>query len=104
MLWSATGIHRLSSTVLHSYRVFFFQAEDGIRDLTVTGVQTCALPICHVQVLLAEPTEGAPGGHAAKQHGLAHGRGKVRIKGDGVLRDVANPMPFSEPRDRKSVV
>src|SRR5205085_4508581 len=26
-------------------RLFFFQAEDGIRDLTVTGVQTCALPI-----------------------------------------------------------
>src|SRR3989475_1455040 len=26
---------------------FFFQAEDGIRDLTVTGVQTCALPIYH---------------------------------------------------------
>src|SRR5580693_3524101 len=25
---------------------FFFQAEDGIRDGTVTGVQTCALPIC----------------------------------------------------------
>src|SRR2546430_1008006 len=25
--------------------IFFFQAEDGIRDLTVTGVQTCALPI-----------------------------------------------------------
>ena len=25
--------------------VFFFQAEDGIRDLNVTGVQTCALPI-----------------------------------------------------------
>src|SRR5438874_8883699 len=26
---------------------FFFQAEDGIRDLYVTGVQTCALPICY---------------------------------------------------------
>src|SRR6202020_818440 len=26
-------------------RVFFFQAEDGIRDWSVTGVQTCALPI-----------------------------------------------------------
>src|SRR4029434_11337450 len=26
--------------------VFFFQAEDGIRDSSVTGVQTCALPIC----------------------------------------------------------
>src|SRR2546430_8294632 len=32
---------------LHMFIVFFFffQAEDGIRDLTVTGVQTCALPI-----------------------------------------------------------
>src|SRR2546429_5223262 len=31
--------------------VFFFQAEDGIRDVAVTGVQTCALPICffHLQ-------------------------------------------------------
>src|SRR5256886_10882242 len=28
-----------------SLLIFFFQAEDGIRDLTVTGVQTCALPI-----------------------------------------------------------
>src|SRR5256885_13679213 len=28
-----------------SVRVFFFQAEDGIRDYKVTGVQTCALPI-----------------------------------------------------------
>src|SRR2546430_14401120 len=33
----------MSSTLL--CRCFFFQAEDGIRDLTVTGVQTCALPI-----------------------------------------------------------
>src|SRR5207248_8797512 len=30
--------------------VFFFQAEDGIRDRTVTGVQTCALPICVAEV------------------------------------------------------
>src|SRR2546429_862580 len=27
------------------WRFFFFQAEDGIRDVAVTGVQTCALPI-----------------------------------------------------------
>src|SRR2546427_9205256 len=32
-------------TFLCSFVFFFFQAEDGIRDLTVTGVQTCALPI-----------------------------------------------------------
>src|SRR6266567_6030701 len=31
--------------VLIIFFFFFFQAEDGIRDLTVTGVQTCALPI-----------------------------------------------------------
>src|SRR5256886_10488269 len=31
---------------------FFFQAEDGIRDLTVTGVQTCALPISGVILFL----------------------------------------------------
>src|SRR5207249_6937718 len=29
-----------------TYYCFFFQAEDGIRDRNVTGVQTCALPIC----------------------------------------------------------
>src|SRR5256886_4633444 len=32
-------------TRIQGYAIFFFQAEDGIRDLTVTGVQTCALPI-----------------------------------------------------------
>src|SRR3970282_2101954 len=30
---------------LHMNPMFFFQAEDGIRDRDVTGVQTCALPI-----------------------------------------------------------
>src|SRR2546429_5741186 len=32
-------------------RVFFFQAEDGIRDVAVTGVQTCALPILNCRLL-----------------------------------------------------
>src|SRR5258708_40063431 len=32
-------------TARHAISVFFFQAEDGIRDDLVTGVQTCALPI-----------------------------------------------------------
>src|SRR5204862_4638229 len=37
------------SLCLFSFLVFFFfQAEDGIRDLYVTGVQTCALPIFHL--------------------------------------------------------
>src|SRR5205823_8216117 len=34
--------------------VFFFQAEDGIRDKLVTGVQTCALPILNVDVARRE--------------------------------------------------
>src|SRR2546430_3713629 len=35
----------IGHTSVVSMYFFFFQAEDGIRDLTVTGVQTCALPI-----------------------------------------------------------
>src|SRR2546430_9238191 len=37
------GMAELNALILEIF--FFFQAEDGIRDLTVTGVQTCALPI-----------------------------------------------------------
>src|SRR2546430_6336981 len=41
---SAVNTHCARSLGLWCF-FFFFQAEDGIRDLTVTGVQTCALPI-----------------------------------------------------------
>ena len=34
--------------MLDVFIIFFFQAEDGIRDIGVTGVQTCALPIYFV--------------------------------------------------------
>src|SRR6266446_5342344 len=36
---------------------FFFQAEDGIRDYKVTGVQTCALPIFFVRAVAKRPQE-----------------------------------------------
>src|SRR2546430_4350609 len=39
---------------------FFFQAEDGIRDLTVTGVQTCALPILGAFVAASALCAAAP--------------------------------------------
>src|SRR5256885_12181971 len=46
---------KVRRTVVSMVVVFFFQAEDGIRDYKVTGVQTCALPICtipfHSQIL-----------------------------------------------------
>src|SRR2546426_9320877 len=52
---------------------FFFQAEDGIRDYKVTGVQTCALPIWSSLRARSDewegratPANGAPG-HAGEQ-------------------------------------
>src|SRR5260221_10889456 len=44
LLRSATYLQR--GLVRAAEECFFFQAEDGIRDHCVTGVQTCALPIC----------------------------------------------------------
>src|SRR5689334_25156842 len=56
---------------------FFFQAEDGIRDGTVTGVQTCALPICAP----GRPDRPAAGGGAAPLRLPGCGRGQG--PGDG---------------------
>src|SRR6266511_5365220 len=58
---------------------FFFQAEDGIRDFHVTGVQTCALPISE-----PDPPDhpGAPG--------LVHGAGE-RGRHDGSEQSSARP-------------
>src|SRR5256885_6111387 len=43
---SVTGMVAIGKPSLAVVLVYFFQAEDGIRDYKVTGVQTCALPIC----------------------------------------------------------
>src|SRR5436309_9585959 len=40
-----TTITRVCDGGVLQFTIFFFQAEDGIRDFHVTGVQTCALPI-----------------------------------------------------------
>src|SRR2546429_5672147 len=42
---------RSFKSVANLLNAFFFQAEDGIRDVAVTGVQTCALPILPLQLL-----------------------------------------------------
>src|SRR5206468_8969743 len=56
-----------ASTVMVPF-IFFFQAEDGIRDLIVTGVQTCALPICLCAglagLVAASNIKGADANHA----------------------------------------
>src|SRR5207244_5356058 len=58
---------------------FFFQAEDGIRDDLVTGVQTCALPICPADDQPAAPffPESARGG-AADAGGVSASRFPAR--------------------------
>src|SRR2546421_8673083 len=55
MVATGSSIASLISALLILF--FFFQAEDGIRDLIVTGVQTCALPIYHQLVRLLETIE-----------------------------------------------
>src|SRR2546426_9975281 len=74
---------------------FFFQAEDGIRDYKVTGVQTCALPIYREHVTLREPHVGPcvqplardPIGAAVRKGG----RVGWTVRADGVLVVVAAP-------------
>src|SRR2546422_1432173 len=59
-----------------SYVFFFFQAEDGIRDVAVTGVQTCALPISRfLGGRPREPSErgGAAGGAVEQDCGRVEG-------------------------------
>src|SRR2546427_8544474 len=77
---------------------FFFQAEDGIRDLTVTGVQTCALPISSdhsCQILrcaqndsdadtdIAENSTGAPDRNARRPATLRGAAARSRYRCDG---------------------
>src|SRR5260370_26518926 len=52
------------SVVTHILFFFFFQAEDGIRDSSVTGVQTCALPISNGAI--AGDTKAGAGKHAIR--------------------------------------
>src|SRR5438128_9035204 len=56
-----------------SYDSFFFQAEDGIRDATVTGVQTCALPISPFCSIAESPHDIMGAGHASTSIGYAVG-------------------------------
>src|SRR2546430_12121983 len=51
---------------------FFFQAEDGIRDLTVTGVQTCALPIYRAARRGAGPPDARISPLARRRRPAAH--------------------------------
>src|SRR5207248_8632110 len=72
---------------------FFFQAEDGIRDRTVTGVQTCALPIYRGYVSDITRTYPASGAFTPEQGELY---ALVRAAGTAAL---ARCTPGTEWRD-----
>src|SRR2546430_12952541 len=86
-------------TVMWSSCFFFFQAEDGIRDLTVTGVQTCALPILPVAVV-AQPPRAA---RRLLLDGLVHHRQRVQnVRVGGRQLAEANQLEESGIDDRRS--
>src|SRR5260221_229519 len=87
---------------------FFFQAEDGIRDHCVTGVQTCALPIsAHRRRLPARWRHRPRGAHRGRQaagaRGLARGGGEQARRGRPPVGPVCEERA-GLPADRKSVV
>src|SRR5258708_16152263 len=58
---------------MNSVAFFFFQAEDGIRDDLVTGVQTCALPICGAQIMGSGSRDGVSAAMAARSDAARSG-------------------------------
>src|SRR2546421_583969 len=103
---SSPNVSEMAATeTITSIILFFFQAEDGIRDLIVTGVQTCALPILEanmsaghtVLTLLSADITAVPGvgaSVAARLHNL----------GIRSVRDLLFYFPREHREDRKSVV
>src|SRR5258706_10759408 len=96
--WSSSGSARCSV-------YFFFQAEDGIRDWSVTGVQTCALPILRRRRGAAD--HGARDGRARGADRRAGRAPAARAAGGGARRRrgarLRGAAATARP-DRKSVV
>ena len=76
---------------------FFFQAEDGIRDRNVTGVQTCALPIYRLKDLYTRTINNSG---TAVFKGLSTGVWTVTMSGGGQ----STTRTVEITADRKSVV
>src|SRR5690554_4303297 len=99
---------RRTRFLLSTSASFFFQAEDGIRDADVTGVQTCALPI-YIQLGSQDANEHDSGAHTGEHSlSLLHEAGasvilvghseRRQFYGDNAVRIAAKVA------DRKSVV
>src|SRR3712207_8406926 len=90
----------IAQTLIHEF--FFFQAEDGIRDIGVTGVQTCALPI---STALDDLTAGDVGYIAASIKDIRSCRvGDTITDADNRTDEPLPGYKKATPIDRKSVV
>src|SRR5260221_5213951 len=90
--------HALNARALepgYYWLLFFFQAEDGIRDHCVTGVQTCALPI----YLFFEETSDRNVIQSLKSDPVRQGRYAQRVKSDKKLLEVMQRL-LNELKER----
>src|SRR5260370_5668198 len=82
---------------------FFFQAEDGIRDSSVTGVQTCALPISPAPV--SDPGPAVPDETPGSGPATGPGPAKPSKTATDKLTRLLQQIPLGDgAKDRKSVV
>src|SRR3712207_6993943 len=78
--------------------VFFFQAEDGIRDIGVTGVQTCALPIYALWSEDQQQHESEPDEHEPE---LSHVGRREQVLGDDPVADQRTQPGVGELRSEE---
>src|SRR5256885_8245904 len=78
--WPAVQGRVMDGERRHDMSRFFFQAEDGIRDYKVTGVQTCALPISYRSAII---TASPPGQCRASRAGLQEVGGHLSAESPG---------------------
>src|SRR2546422_9310919 len=84
---------------------FFFQAEDGIRDVAVTGVQTCALPIYPLSKLRWPLDPGAPVRTPSRLAGAACGGGGIgRAAGRGRGEILGGAVSLKKKKKKVDVV
>src|SRR5256884_3759353 len=85
---------------------FFFQAEDGIRDVAVTGVQTCALPIfLAISMMSRKATAAARGHHARYEYLFVRADGEqlreiTRLVESGAIKPLIDKIGRASCRER----